>query len=374
MVCVTSLMIQENQVEEEELPLANIESETKDQESAPTEYNINIIPADFTLWVLYDSWKNKEIVIPTFQRKYVWSIKQASRLIESFMMGLPIPPVFFFVQADQKNLVIDGMQRLHSVFYFFEGYFGEVSEAGKRTEFKLTGLPEKSRWYEKRFEDFSDADKRKLKNTVLRTMIVKQQHPESDSTSIYHIFERLNTGGTSLQDQEIRDCIFEGELSKLISELNKYQNWRNVLGKEKLDTRKKDEQLILRYFALFHQISSYKKPMKEFLSKFMQKNRNPSQEFLNSERNRFQNTCDLLIEKIGVRPFNPKGPLNPSVFDAIFIAFARNLSRCPANIKERLEGLMNNALFQKYTSDATTDPEIVYSRLTLAEEKLFGQT
>lgn len=364
-------MIQQNPPDEEELPLENVESELKDQESTPTEYDINIIPADFTLWVLYDSWKNKDIIIPTFQRKYVWSIKQASRLIESFMMGLPIPPVFFFVQSDQKNLVIDGMQRLHSVFYFFEGHFGEADQTGKITEFKLTGIPERSRWYGKRFIDFSDADKRKLKNTVLRTVLVKQQHPESDSTSIYHIFERLNTGGTSLQDQEIRDCIYEGEFSKLISELNKYKNWRNVLGKQKFDTRKKDEQLILRYMALFHRLVDYKKPMKDFLSNFMEKNRNPSSDFLNSERNRFQDTCDLLIEKIGERPFNPKGPLNPSVFDAIFIAFAKNLSKCPNNIKERLENLMKNELFQKYTGDATTDTETVNSRLKLAEEKLF---
>ena len=369
---VSPFMSTTNQLNEEELQLQDIESEVKDQESSPTEYDITIIPADYTLWGLYDLWKNKEIIIPQFQRKYVWSIKQASRLIESFMMGLPIPPVFFFVQPeDQKNLVIDGMQRLHSIFYFFEGYFGEADQAGKRSEFKLTGINEQSRWYGKKFIDFTEGDQRKLKNTVLRSVLVKQLHPESDLTSIYHIFERLNTGGTSLQDQEIRDCIYEGHLSELISKLNKYPNWRKVLGKLKFDTRKKDEQLILRYMSLFHNGSAYKKPMKDFLSKFMETHRNPVPDFISVEEKRFQDTCDLLIQKMGERPFNPKGALNPSIFDAIFVAFAKNLTKCPSDIKERFEKLLTDTMFQKYTSDATTDSEIVQSRLKLAEDTLF---
>jgi uncharacterized protein with ParB-like and HNH nuclease domain len=358
--------------EQDDLQIEDIESETKDAETTPLEYDIIVIPADYTLEVLYQKWKNKEIVMPPFQRSYVWNIVQASRLIESFLMGLPIPPVFFYVETDQKNLVIDGRQRLQSIFYFFDGFFGESDYSGKRREFKLEGINEKSRWYKKRFVDFEETDQRKLKNAVLRTILVKQLHPDQDHTSIYHIFERLNTGGIALQDQEVRNCVFSGKLNDLLVELNKYENWRKILGKPKLDTRQKDIQLILRYMSLFHNSSEYKKPMKEFLSKFMSTNRNPSNDFIQEETSRFKNTCDLLIQQLGERPFNPKGALNPSVFDSIFIAFAKNLDSRQDDMKNKVQKLRESPEFKKYTSKATTDVDVVINRLALAEKQLFG--
>jgi len=365
-------MTQEEILGEQDLQIENIESEVKDAEITPLAYDISIYPADYTLEVLYQKWTNKEIVIPKFQRGFVWTMLQASRLIESFMMGLPIPPVFFYIQADQKYLVIDGRQRLESIFYFFDGFFGEADASGKRREFKLEGINEKSRLYKKKFDEFDEPDQRRLKNAVLRAILVKQLHPEKDHTSIYHIFERLNTGGTSLIDQEVRNCVFAGKLNDLLVELNKHENWRKILGKPKPDTRQKDVQLILRYMSLFHDSLEYQKPMKDFLSKFMSMHRNPSDDFINQEKLRFKNTCDLLIKTLGERPFNPKGALNPSVFDSIFIAFSKNLSSCPSNITERVKRLRENPEFKKYTSEATTDVDVVPSRLELAEKELFG--
>jgi uncharacterized protein with ParB-like and HNH nuclease domain len=83
------------------------------------------------------------------------------------MMGLPIPPIFFFIQPDNTYLIIDGRQRLQTIFYFFEGYFGESDALGKRRVFKLEGINPKSRWFRKTFNDFEIADKRKL--NLIRT-------------------------------------------------------------------------------------------------------------------------------------------------------------------------------------------------------------
>jgi len=362
---------QEEISNEDDLQFKTIESEIKDDEITPLVYDITVIPADYTLEVLYQKWINGEIVIPSFQRSFVWNIVQSSRLIESFMMGLPIPPVFFYVQSDQKNVVIDGRQRLQSVFYFFEGYFGESDISNKR-EFRLEGINENSKWHKKRFIDFEEADQRKLKNAVLRTILVRQLHPDQDHTSIYHIFERLNTGGTPLQDQEVRNCVFSGTFNDLLVELNKYKNWRKIIGKPKPDTRQKDVQLILRYMSLFHNSLKYQKPMKDFLSKFMDMNRNPPDNFIQEETSRFKSTCDLLIKQLGERPFNPKGAMNPSVFDSIFIAFAKHLDSDQLDMKKRVLKLRTNIEFKKYTSEATTDADVVLCRLELAERELFG--
>jgi len=125
-----------------------VEDENED-ESVEINYDIASYPSDFTLSGIAEMWKDGDIIIPDFQREFVWTRNQASLLIDSFLRGLPVPPVFFYVDEDNKNLVIDGQQRILSVVYFLEGYFGKESIQGKRQIFRLSGLSEKSPYYNK---------------------------------------------------------------------------------------------------------------------------------------------------------------------------------------------------------------------------------
>jgi len=204
---------------------------------------------------------------------------QATRLIESFLVGLPVPAIFLYTEPDtQKLLVIDGQQRLKSIYYFIEGYFGE-EVGGVRQTFPLTELDEKSEWYNVTYDKLSDEQKQKFLNRVLRAFIVEQMEPKND-TSIYHIFERLNTGGTLLTNQEIRNSIYHGKLNDLMKKLNTNPHWRNILGKQKADARQKDVELILRFIAFYYNLEHYEKPLKEFMNKFMARYQNPSDSFL----------------------------------------------------------------------------------------------
>ena len=354
----------------EDIQMESIESEIEDLESTPVEFEIATYPADYTLEVLYQKWKSEDIVIPKFQRGFVWKISQASKLIESFMLGLPVPQIFVYADQEQKSLVIDGQQRLKSIFFFLEGLFGEEDKLGKRKVFKLEGINENSKWLGKTFAEFTESDKRKFKNSVLRAIIIKQLNP-SDDTSVYHIFERLNTGGTLLKNQEVRNCVYGGKLNDLLLDLNKYPPWRKLLGKTKLDSRQKDVELILRYTALYHWGEDYKKPMKDFLSKFMKRNRNPDEKVIEKERERFTKTCDLILKTLGEKPFNPRGALNASVFDSVFVAFSKHLESCPSDIEKRYRDLNAEEEFSKFTRSSTTDVEVVKGRLEKAEEVLF---
>ena len=134
------------------------EKQIENEEPPFVEYDITSYPADYTLSVLWQMFKNGNITIPSFQRGYVWSQKQASALIESFLMGLPVPPVFFYIDSENKNLVIDGQQRLMSIFFYFEGYFGQENEKGKRQTFRLTGLNKQSPYYNLRFDDLQEQE------------------------------------------------------------------------------------------------------------------------------------------------------------------------------------------------------------------------
>jgi hypothetical protein len=352
-----------------DLDLEPITSEDEDYESAPPDYQISTYPADFTLEVLWNKWKEREISIPEFQRKFVWKQVQSSKLIESFLVGLPVPAVFLFAErSSQIYFVIDGQQRLKSIFYFFEGYFGEEAQ-GHRRVFRLTGLSQKSRFQGKAFDELREEDKRRLKNSVLRAFVVQQLDPQDD-TSMYHIFERLNTGGTLLTNQEIRNCVYHGGFIQFLDRINNDLCWRKVLGKEVPDTRKKDIELLIRFFAM-RDISNYDKPMKDFLSKFMKKNRDPSAEAIKSTERNFTKTCKTLLNALGEKPFHVRAGLNAAVFDAVTVAFSKHLESIPADIKERYQRLLADTKFDSATRQATTDVDTVRERFEKAENILF---
>ena len=343
--------------------IETIKSEEEDQRSDVAPYRIVSYPADYTLKGLHDKWKNEEIEIPPFQRQYVWTLTQASRLIESFLLGLPVPGVFFYKDLDsQKLLVIDGQQRLKSVFGYFEGHVPE-----SRQNFTLRGV--RPNWEGRSYEDLDEPDQIRLRDSVLRATIVDQLDPK-DNSSVFHIFERLNTGGTILRPQEVRNCIYRGPFNNLLMELNRNVAWRELIGSRQPDKRMRDVELILRFLALFKAGDGYAKPMKDFLSTFTRTHRNASHAELSRLREVFLSTTQRVSETLGSRPFNIRAGLNAAVFDSVMVAFASH-PKIPQGIEGRFDRLLENESYKAYIATATTDVEVVRHRIKLARSVLF---
>jgi uncharacterized protein with ParB-like and HNH nuclease domain len=351
-----------------------IQSEIEDQDTVPASYDIVTYPADYTLELLVSKF-TKTIIVPGFQRKFVWTLKQASRLIESFLLGLPVPAIFLYSDPKTgKLLVIDGQQRLLSISYFFEGYFGEPDSKGRRAVFKLQGLNEKSPYDQLTYQDLRSEDEsayNRLNESVLRAFIVKQLRPEG-SSSIYHIFERLNTGGTQLVGQEIRNCIYYGPFNDLLIALNRTAEWRAIFGKSAEDKRMRDMELVLRFLALYYLASDYRKPMKGFLSEFMEKHRDDDAQKLSEYERLFRDTTQAIHKHLPPRPFHIRTGLNAAAFDGIYVAFARNMDRVPADILDRYHALIGSARFAELVNSGTTDEDVVRDRMKEVEEELFG--
>jgi len=350
-----------------------IEREEEQDNEVLVEYDITTYPSDFTLSGLTKMWKDKDITIPDYQREFVWSIKQSSLLIESFLIGLPVPPVFFYIDDNNKNLVIDGQQRLLSVFFYFEGYFGYENEKGKRQTFRLTGLNEKNPYYNKRFIDLEEKDRRKLETSVLRAINIRQLAPKDQSTSVYHIFERLNTGGTPLKAQEIRNCVFRGEFLNKLRELNENKYWREILGKVLIDKHQNDVELILRAFGLCHHLDEYEKPMKEFLSKVSRKYQNNMSGKVDRFVTDFEKSVIIINNQLRNKPFSVRGPLNTSLFDSIFCTIINNVNNLPEDLSDRYESLLQDEKFIEYTTLATTDSKIVKERFAYVKKFLISK-
>lgn len=332
------------------------------QEVAPLTYEISSYGADFLVDGLVRRLRDDDIIIPTFQRGFVWNYRQASRFIESLLLGLPVPGVFLSKDFDtQRLLVIDGQQRLKTLQFFYDGVFADTGRvfALRSVQRQFEGI---------RYETLKDEDRRRLDDSVLHATIVKQEAPPEDDSSIYYIFERLNTTGTPLSPQEIRHCIYRGEFNDLLGELNQTSAWCSVYGP--VDRRMRDQELVLRFLALFFGGDSYEKPMKEFLNKYMAANRHLQLQSGDQLTKVFSDTVRVVDDALGHRAFRPVRGLNAAVFDSVTVGLARRLEHGDmSDIKgfaRHYRSLLSNENFEERTQKSTADEVSVARRLEMA--------
>ena len=331
------------------------------EEIIPYIYSITSYGADYPVDTLVKRLEKKVIFIPPFQRSYVWKINQASRFVESLLLGLPVPGIFLSKEADGKLLVIDGHQRLKTLQFFYEGMF-----AGRA--FELIDVQKK--YDGKTYKTLEEADRRRLDDAIIHATIVKQDEPSDDNSSIYHIFERLNTGGNLLQPQEIRACIFQGPFNDFLTELRNNKSWQKIYGSPSI--RLKDQELILRFFALLLYSEKYERPMKEFLNDYMGKNRKFHLHDKETLRHKFTGTIDIIANTLGKKAFRPERAINAAVFDAVMIGVARRLDKCAiiddkTFVKKYYE-LLDNKDFIQACLTATSDEKNVSERSRIATE------
>jgi hypothetical protein len=290
----------------------------------------------------------------------VWTLQQASRFVESLLLGLPVPGVFLSRDEESRHLVIDGQQRLKSLLYFIQGIF---RPSGR--EFALSGL--ESRFNGSTYKSLDSEDKRRLNDSIIHATVLRQDHPDDGNSSIYFVFERLNTGGLQLQPQEIRTALYHGPFNNLLHQLNTNQDWRSLFGP--VHSRRRDQELILRFLAFYFESECYEKPLKKFLNTFMGANRYLkvySAEVISSI---FEDTVVTINRNIGSKALKPKRALNAAIVDSLMVGVARNLRQGqldPNQLADQYERLRKSKDYQSFTETATTDEETVRQRLALA--------
>jgi len=336
--------------------------EKKIDEAIPFQYSITSYGADYPVDGLVKRLRNENIYVPPFQRKFVWPWKKASRFIESLLLGLPVPGIFLSRDEDtQKLVVIDGQQRLRTLQYFYDGIFHDTGR-----EFALREL--ESEYENVTYNSLSEEDRRRLDDSIIHATIVRQDEPTNDSSSIFHIFERLNTGGSQLQPQEIRNALYNGKFNDLIIRLNSTPAWRSLFGKE--STRFRDRELILRFIALYYNENEYKSPMKDFLNKFMGTNRHLTNISGEQIQEIFTNTTNTIHTYLGDDAFKPRRVLVAAIYDAVMVGIARRLQQGDINdntrLKTKYSELLEDRDFNDFSTEHTTDEVNVIGRIRLA--------
>ena len=292
-------------------------------------------------------WKTKGrlIVDPEWQRQYVWDRKRASRLIESFLIQLPVPVIYLGINESGRYEVIDGLQRLTSVFDFFEN------------QYKLTGLEVRANLNGLTFNSLDADTQAKLEETTVRTFELAQTVGKD---LMFVIFERLNTGGMALNDMEIRNCLYRGKLNDLIKELAKNDDFVKCLNQKGLEKRMADRTLILRFLA-FYQMTygKAKKGLKSFFNEFFTTYRDLPAEKEKEYRQAFKNSIKACLTVFGDKGFRLRrnsahggGEWTPRVNASIFQVIATSFTEYNLGALTRKA----DAIFEGYLDLIATDP------------------
>jgi uncharacterized protein with ParB-like and HNH nuclease domain len=365
--------------------VVTIKEEAEDSYSNDDLYNISSWGADLSFRELISMYEEDELLKPELQRKYVWEKPEASRFIESILLGLPVPSIFLANTPKEKKLIIDGFQRIMTVVDYVKGIWSQ-----DKNVFRLSNTEKiNEKWRNKAFSDLSDTDQRKIRSTTIHAIIFEQKAPKNSDTSLYQIFERINTGGRTLMPQEIRNCVSQGEFNKLLFELNTNSEWRELFGKKEEDNRMRDLEFILRYFALntdfIKNNTTSSISLKKYLNEFMGQEESQELIVIDKRRKEFNDAISFIYKHIGENAFfnivggeetKIRKRFYPTIFDSLMVAVTIAQNKLGESIPtEKLEekrlALLKDANYKKYISEGTMQISHIQGRISLVLKHLF---
>ena len=364
------------------------------------EYDITSAPNDFNVLTINSFIESGAVRIPGFQRNYVWDINRASKLIESLILGLPVPQVFLYEVKRNEFFVIDGQQRLMSIYYFIKQRFPKREmRSALRDVFAQFGhipanvlhddtyfenfrlkLPETLPNRPSRFKDIAYSTLGEYKSQfdlrTIRNVIIKQNVPTDDDSSMYEVFNRLNTGGINLKPQEIRMSMYHSAFYEVLYKVNLDPRWRHLLGSPTADVHMKDIEILLRAFGLLLSGDDYRPSMVRFLNQFSRKMRSNTDE-LNSYLGRLVDSFLGACAALPNHAFSRNGRFNVAIFEATFVAVssAALVEQRMINgqvTEQQLKALEDDAQFVNALTQGTTKTENVKRRLGIAKAILGG--
>lgn len=268
-----------------------------------------------------------------FQREFVWTSGQVDRFIESILCNYPTPGIFLVTLKNNNRAVLDGQQRLISLSKFLDGKhrIGQYSKdkAGE-TLVKLSG---------KSFNQLDESDKTAIEDYTIQVTTLETS-PRGDIDAIYNIYERINSGGTPLTSHEIRVALFVGPVVEKISELNRYENWRKIYGKN--PKRMRDYELISRILCFHKNYEEYKKPLKKAFNGFYNAESTSNLSGIAESEILFKQACDVIVDSgIGQSALRPRGSISVVWFDSLMVSLMRKIKESTQDEVNTLTGYFN---------------------------------
>lgn len=288
---------------------------------------------------------------PKFQRQSLWDNKQKSELIESILMGIPIPVFYFFESKDAKIQIVDGKQRISTAIDFMSNKF----KLGKLNIIKYFDKDNKDESNGKKFSDLATLLQRKIEDYQIDTYIIQPPTPEKIK---FDIFDRVNRGGTTLNNQEMRNALYQGNATRLLDELSELDIFKKATGHSIESKRMKDKYIILRFIGFFlyrsHNLGKieYQGNIDEFLAQvmdFLNNLNDYNEELIADIRLAFTKSMSFAYENYGADIFRFKNsngenkrPINMALFESLAYLFVLCCDKGKRPNKQSIEKLKSN--------------------------------
>ena len=336
---------------------------------------------DFSIREFLSMKNDGELILqPDYQRNFVATDLIASKLIESILLDVPIPVIYLAEEQDGNFSVIDGQQRLTSFISYLNGKFPDDRP------FRLSGLKVLSELNRSTFGELSTEHQKKIRNTTIHSIIIKK---ESNPDIKFEIFERLNTGSTKLNEDEIRNTVYRGGYISLLHKLSANPLFHDLVKKDNFKKRMIYNGMILRFLAISEKsYLNYRSSMKQFCNKELRDNRNLTPEKAREFKNRFEHCLDLVKIVFGEHAFRRYipgnetkagywaiGQINMALFDLQmvgFVNYSKNeiLTKADAIREELMNLMITDNTFQYLIAYKTSDTDNVKKRFRIYMDML----
>ncbi|HIY44458.1 MAG TPA: DUF262 domain-containing protein [Candidatus Helicobacter avistercoris] len=323
--------------------------------------------------------ENALVIDPEYQRTFRWGTDKQTRFIESLLLGIPIPPIFV-ADYNGKWELIDGVQRVSTILSFLgklkKGKFGE--EVKNNFKLERGEILTKIEGYS--FNDLPYKLQMTIKRFVCRVEILQW---DTNQEMKYHLFNRLNTGGEPLTQQEIRNCIYRGDFNNLVNEMARNKDFIAIINPS--ETQEKQmylSELILRYFAVFTHFDDLKLPkggsIQAYLTKFASKQM-VDNSILEAQQLFFEAVKILKIytaeNKQSLFRKNQTGVFNNNFYDAVMYLLSKNSEYIRKNLEssyQKISNILEDQRFIDASGANTYATERLYKKIELIE-KMFNE-
>ena len=331
----------------------------------PEEVDVQNLPQTVYEWMRKLD-RGTIVTNPEFQRNLVWKPEQKSLFIESVLLNIPLPPLYVNQRQDGKFILIDGLQRTTALHEFIND------------KFRLSKLRVLTEWNDKFFSKLDIKLQTKIEDKSLLVYVMK---PSVPIQMVYDIFHRINTGGTQLTRQEIRNCFYIGQATDTLKELAESEEFRLAIDNGISPKRMKDREAVLRYlaFRILDYQTEYKNDMDDFLGKAMERINIMQADQLQPYKDEFRRVMQLSYQFFGEKNFrlpteSTRGRINIALMESVSYYFANQTSDLAQKNKKRIvknyESLLEDADFLDAIRFSTGDTRRVRTRFLRASEIL----
>ncbi len=298
-------------------------------------------------------------VPPEYQRQFLWDDVRQSHLIESAFLGIPIPSLFMATNADATWEVVDGVQRLGTLAHFVGGT-DLLSLIGRAGALKIDGLNKLDQMNGLCFDDIPGPMQLMFTTRPIRVTVLNDK---SDLSVRFDLFERLNTGGIQLTNQEIRNCVFRGPFNDDLRECSEDSNFLSSIKLKPSDENNgTKEELVLRFFAYMNNYKVFDHSVKDFLNDYMKSRQTTS--LTPEEKSTFKKTFSFLAKELPSGIIRGNRSITPiNLFEAVSVGVGLCYRKRKIPKVGRIHVAVNSEELRTLTTGATNSKRRVQERI-----------